>query len=86
MTNLLVMSGGALFQPLIGKILDVFTGTPVRGNLMAFSIESFQHALTIIPIGFVIAAILAIFLRETRHGMMVDAAINSVNKPSTQVH
>lgn len=66
LTNLLVMSGGALFQPLIGKILDVSTGTHVRGNLMAFSIESFQHALSIIPVAFVIVAVLAIFLRETR--------------------
>lgn len=72
-TNLLVMSGGALFQPLIGKILDVSTGTHVRGNLMAFSIESFQHALSIIPIAFIIAAILAIFLRETR-GIVPDVS------------
>ena len=66
MTNLLVMFGGALSQPLIGKALDVLTGTHVKGNLMAFSIESFQHALTIIPIAFVMVAILAIFVRETR--------------------
>jgi MFS family permease len=66
MTNLLVMLGGALSQPLIGKALDVLTSTPVKGNLMAFSVESFQHALTIIPVAFVVAAILAIFLRETR--------------------
>ncbi len=65
-TNLLVMFGGALSQPLIGKALDVLTGTHVKGNLMAFSIESFQHALTIIPIAFVMVAILAIFVRETR--------------------
>lgn len=69
-TNLLVMSGGALFQPLIGKILDVLTGTHIRGNLMAFSIESFQHALTLIPVAFLIAAVLAIFLKETRGVVM----------------
>lgn len=65
-TNLLVMFGGALSEPLIGKALDVLTGTHVRGNLMAFSISSFQHALTVIPIAFVVAAILAIFVKETR--------------------
>lgn len=76
-TNLLVMFGGALFQPLIGKILDVSTGTHIRGNLMAFSIESFQHALTIIPVAFIMASVLAIFLRETR-GRLVDS---DPNKP-----
>ncbi len=65
-TNLLVMFGGALSEPLIGKALDVSTGTHLKGNLMAFSIESFQHALTIVPLAFVVAAILAIFVRETR--------------------
>jgi len=86
-TNLLVMSGGALFQPLVGKILDVSTGTHVRGNLMAFSIESFQHALTIIPVAFVIAAILAVFVKETR-GVMVDAPLDVVDnaRPLSQMH
>ncbi len=75
-TNLLVMLGGALSEPLVGKALDVVTGTHVRGNLMAFSIESFQHALTIIPVAFVIAAVLAIFVKETR-GVVADAPIDS---------
>ena len=78
-TNLLVMSGGALFQPLIGKILDVLSGTHIRGNLMAFSIESFQHALTIIPIAFLIAAVLALFLKETR-GVVADEALDFDDK------
>lgn len=78
-TNLLVMFGGALFQPLIGKILDVFTGTHVKGNLMAFSIESFQHALTIIPIAFIIAAVLAIFLRETCGRLVVDVPLEQAS-------
>ncbi|WP_342146911.1 MFS transporter [Rickettsiella endosymbiont of Aleochara curtula] len=75
-TNLLVMFGGALSEPLIGKALDVLTGTHVRGNLMAFSIESFQHALTIIPVAFVIAAILALFVKETR-GVVADTSKES---------
>lgn len=79
-TNLLVMFGGALFQPLIGKILDVLTGTHIRGNLMAFSIESFQHALTIIPIAFVIAAILAVFVKETRGVVLDTPPINDASR------
>ena len=65
-TNSLVMLSGALSQPLIGKALDVLTGIHVQGNLMAFSITSFQHALTIIPIAFIVAAVLTLFVKETR--------------------
>jgi nitrate/nitrite transporter NarK len=65
-TNLLVMLGGAISEPLIGKALDVLTGTHVKGNLMAFSLESFQHALTIVPVALVVAAVLAVFVKETR--------------------
>lgn len=65
-TNLLVMLSGALSEPLIGQALDVLTGTHVRGNLMAFSIESFQWSLSIIPAAFVLAAILTLFVKETR--------------------
>lgn len=83
-TNLLVMFGGALSEPLIGKALDVLTGTHIRGNLMAFSVESFQHALTIIPVAFVIAAILAAFVKETR-GVVADAPIDgAANRPLSQ--
>lgn len=74
------MLGGALSEPLIGKALDVVTGTHVRGNLMAFSIESFQHALTIIPIGFIIAAVLAIFVKETRGVVADDAPIDAASR------
>jgi nitrate/nitrite transporter NarK len=65
-TNSLVMLSGALSQPLKGKALDVLTGIHVQGNLMAFSVKSFQHALSIIPIAFIVAAILTFFVKETR--------------------
>jgi MFS family permease len=64
--NSLVMLSGVVSQPLIGKALDVLTGMPVKGNLMAFSIESFQYALSVIPVAFVFAAILTFFVKETR--------------------
>ncbi len=63
--NLLVMLGGVLTQPLIGKLLDLFTGKHIAGNLMIFSTQSFQYALGLIPICFFLAAILLLFVRET---------------------
>jgi MFS family permease len=73
-TNSLVMLGGALSEPLVGKALDLLTGTHARGDLMAFSVESFQYALTIIPISFIIAAFLAVFVRETC-SVMVESPV-----------
>ena len=69
--NSLVMLSGALSQPLIGKALDVLTGMHVKGNLMAFSTTSFQHALSIIPIAFILAAVLTFFVKETRGTIVV---------------
>lgn len=65
-TNSLVMLSGALSEPLIGQALDVLTGTHVKGNLMAFSIQSFQWALSVIPVAFILAAVLTLFVKETR--------------------
>ena len=65
-TNSLVMLSGALSEPLIGQALDVLTGIHVKGNLMAFSIQSFQWALSVIPVAFVLAAVLTLFVKETR--------------------
>jgi MFS family permease len=56
----LIMGGGALFQPLFGFILDHFsqgTGT--------YTPQAFQHAMLILPITFLIATLLACFLKET---------------------
>lgn len=66
LTNLLVMLGGALSQPLIGKLLDQFTRYPMMvGNLQHFSIQGFHYALRLIPIAFLIAAVLLLFSKET---------------------
>ncbi len=46
----LIMGGGAVFQPLFGLILDH---------------SDFQHAMLILPVTFLIATILACFVKET---------------------
>lgn len=70
--NSLVMLSGALSQPLIGKALDVLSGVHIKGNLMAFSTTSFQHALSVIPVAFVIAAGLTFFVKEVRSATLVN--------------
>lgn len=58
--NMLVMIGGVITQPLIGKLLDLFVGA---GS--AYSTSAFQQAMLLLPIGTFIAVILTYFVRET---------------------
>ena len=64
MTNFLVMISGALSQPLIGFFLDLSSKTYDKNSLSAFSSQDFQHVLSIIPIGFLITAILTLFVQD----------------------
>lgn len=75
MTNMLVMLGAMFLQPLVGKLLDLSLSTRMASTpLQNISIEKlqqlstaddYQFALSIIPIGIIIAAILTFFLKET---------------------
>lgn len=69
-TNMVVMVGGMVLQPAIGKILDLnWSGTYVQGmsDVRFYSPEAYQHALLAMPIGMLLAMLLAFCLRES-HG------------------
>ncbi|CEG59753.1 conserved membrane protein of unknown function [Legionella micdadei] len=74
MTNMIVMLGAMFLQPLVGKLLDLSLSTHMTVPLQAVSVDKlqqlytaddYQFALSIIPIGIIIAAILTFFLKET---------------------
>jgi sugar phosphate permease len=77
MTNMIVMLGAMLLQPLVGKLLDLSLSYHTELALplqQAFSVDEiqnlytasdYQFALSVIPIGIIIAAILTFFLKET---------------------
>ncbi len=64
--NMMVMLSGVIFQPLIGRILDIlWDGRMVQG-IHYFTTQNYQLALMVLPIGLVLAALLARFtLNET---------------------
>jgi len=65
-TNMLIMAGGAIFQPVVGKLLDWHTTSPLGINgLPTYTAGDFTFALSIIPLGVVFGIFLAIFIRET---------------------
>lgn len=74
MTNMLVMLGAMFLQPLVGFLLDIsaswrlqkITDTVADKTMsMIYTVGDYQFALSIIPIGIAIAAILTLFLKET---------------------
>lgn len=74
-TNMIVMLGAMFLQPLVGKLLDVSLAShapniPIHSKSIEkltqlYSAHDYQFALSIIPIGIFIAAILTFFLKET---------------------
>jgi sugar phosphate permease len=65
LTNFFVMVGGNVFQPFVGKLLDMrWAGTMVDG-VRVYSPEAYQFALSIMPIGIALAIFIAFFIRET---------------------
>jgi MFS family permease len=65
-TNTLIMVGGAIFQPVVGLLLDWHTtAVSVNGAPVVFTPGDYIYALSVVPIGLVIAIGLTFFLKET---------------------
>lgn len=65
-TNMLIMAGGAIFQPVVGKLLDLHTSSPIGANgLPTYTSSDYTFALSVIPIGVALGIFLSLFLKET---------------------
>ncbi|KTD58918.1 hypothetical protein Lsai_0718 [Legionella sainthelensi] len=75
LTNMIVMLGGMLLQPLVGYLLDfsyslrsgasLSTALAVENVHKLYNMTDYRIALAFIPIGMCIAALLTFFLKET---------------------
>lgn len=68
MTNMLVMIGGVLFQPLVGMLLDILSASHKAVNVAkihAVTSNDFQSALIILPVGILLAVVVMLFIKET---------------------
>ncbi len=66
-TNMLVMLGGTIFQPLIGLFLDIESKTNMVTNMSVVPSSAYQKALFILPVCQIAAFILLFFIKETFH-------------------
>lgn len=65
-TNMMIMAGGAIFQPVVGRLLDMHASGFLDSNgLPIYQPSDYTFALSIIPIGVSIAIFLSFFLKET---------------------
>lgn len=74
-TNMLVMLGGAIFQPAIGALVDHFAGANLENaiiNPATYGAHAYTMAMYVLPIMLVIACLLILGLKET-HAKLVHA-------------
>lgn len=68
--NLLIMAGGLIAQPLVGKLLDYFwSGELMTDGIRAYSAGDFKAAMIVLPIGCLMTLICLFFMRETHAEM-----------------
>src|SRR3990167_361966 len=63
--NFVIMMGGFIFQPTVGKILDwLWEGDMING-IRSYSAHDYRLALSILPIGLAIATVCTLLIKET---------------------
>lgn len=65
-TNMIVMLGGTIFQPLVGYLLDKNHHQNVAVKIVEFSLTNYQHALFVLTLCQILALGLLFFIKETR--------------------
>jgi MFS family permease len=64
-TNMLIMAGGAIFQPVVGKLLDMHSTIISADGLPIYSASDYTFALSIVPLGVALGIFISTFLKET---------------------
>lgn len=63
-TNMIVTLGGVIFQPLVGRLLDLFGKNTFVNAEHIYSVEAYQLALSILPMSMLMVMIVAFFLKD----------------------
>lgn len=65
MASVLIMSGGAIFQPVMGLLLDWHWNGIIVRDVPVYNAGDYHFAFMIFPIMFVLSLLFAFFIRET---------------------
>jgi hypothetical protein len=65
-TNMAIVSGGLLIQPMIGRVLDFYWDGSMINGVRAYNLHSYQIGLSVIPVLLLVSVFISIvFIRET---------------------
>lgn len=64
--NMIIMIGGVIFQPVVGKLLDHFWDGRMDGVVRVYSVVDYQLVLSFLPLAAMLVAILVFFIRTER--------------------
>jgi MFS family permease len=65
LASILIMGGGAVFQPLFGWLIDLHWNQTFLQGVPYYSASNYRYGMAIMPIAFMVSLIAAFFLRET---------------------
>lgn len=80
-TNMLIMLGGNIFPPIVGKLLDLHSTTLGADGLPSYTASDYTFALSVIPLGVALGIFLSIFLKETYCESQAKAKDENIFKP-----
>jgi MFS family permease len=63
--SLCAISGGAIFQPLFGKLMDLSHDAVIIDKVHTYSLHDYHMGMAILPIAFLVALLAALFVKET---------------------
>lgn len=63
--SILIMIGGAVFQPLFGWVMSLHWDQQIENNTPIYAAGDFMNAMWIMPIAFVVSLIAAFLIKET---------------------
>jgi len=71
-TNMLIMVGGMVFPPIVGKLLDLHSTQIGANGLPVYNASDYVFALSLIPLGVALGIVLCLFLKETYCEQVVE--------------
>jgi MFS family permease len=83
-TNTLIMLGGMVFQPLVGKLLDNHAvNLVIENGIPVYSASDYTYALSIVPLGLIATILLTFFLKETY--CRTEEKLDHITLPTTKL-
>ena len=79
-TNMIIMTSGIIFQPLLGWILNKSSTDIAKGLYTAATANNYRSAMTVIPIALVVALALVLIQAQWQRVQAKDTRLETVNE------